>query len=72
MGIRTIDTEKCNGCGNCVKICPQDVLRIEPSVKKPVIKYLRDCQSCFLCEIYCPQGAIYVSPFRERRGVLPW
>ena len=40
--------------------------------KKPFIKYIRDCQACFLCEIDCPVEAIYVSPDRERRVPLPW
>ncbi|MFP3928734.1 MAG: ferredoxin family protein [Desulfobacteraceae bacterium] len=72
MGINWIDTDKCNGCGHCEKICPQDVIRINPETSKAVITYLRDCQSCFLCELECPTGAVSVSPYRERRAVLPW
>jgi len=72
MGIRKIDHAVCNGCGLCVDICPMDVIRIDKETKKPFIKYLRDCQSCFLCEIECPVGAIYVTPDRERRIPLPW
>ncbi len=26
-----IDTEKCNGCGNCVKACPYNVLELVPN-----------------------------------------
>ena len=72
MGIRTIDIEKCNRCGQCVRICPQDVLRINEETRRPVIAYLSDCQSCLLCELYCPQGAILVTPHRERRATMPW
>lgn len=73
MGIRKIDYERCKkGCRLCVDICPEDVLRFDKEEKRPRICYLRDCQSCFLCEIYCPTQAIYVSPFRERRAVMPW
>ena len=25
----TIDTDKCNGCGECVKVCPNEVLMID-------------------------------------------
>lgn len=25
----TVDTDKCNGCGDCVKACPQNVLTVE-------------------------------------------
>lgn len=72
MGIRKIDFSLCTGCGTCVDICPMDVLRINEESERPVIKYLSDCQSCFLCERDCPTGAIYVTPFRERRIPLPW
>lgn len=53
-------------------ICPQDVIRLNTQTEKAVITYLRDCQSCFLCELECPQHSIEVTPFRERRAVLPW
>ncbi len=72
MGIRKIDYEICDGCRVCVKYCPLDVLRFDAEQKKPIIAYLRDCQSCFLCELYCHKNAIEVDPFRERRAVLPW
>lgn len=72
MGIRKIDYQLCNGCGICVDYCPMDVLRMDEKTKRPFIKYLRDCQSCFLCEIDCPVEAIYVTPDRERRIPLPW
>jgi NAD-dependent dihydropyrimidine dehydrogenase PreA subunit len=49
-----------------------DVIRLEKGIKKAMIQYLRDCQSCFLCELECPKKAIRVTPFRERRAVLPW
>lgn len=72
MGIRKIDYDECIGCGECVDSCPMDVIRMEEATGKPVIKYLRDCQSCFACELDCPTEAIYVTPERERRIPLPW
>ena len=72
MGIQRIDVERCNGCKHCVEICPQDVLRFDRMKKKPVIQYLRDCQSCFLCELECPRQAIHVTPYREKRAILAW
>lgn len=72
MGIRKIDYSRCNGCGTCVDLCPMDVLRLDPSTKKAVIKYLRDCMSCFACEEDCPKDAIFVTPDREKRIPLPW
>ncbi len=72
MGIRRIDYQLCDGCGTCVKECPMDVLRMDESLKKPFIKYLRDCQNCFLCERNCTNKAIYVTPYRERRVPSPF
>lgn len=67
MGIRKIDYELCNGCRICFEICPMDVLRWDERSNKPLVRYLRDCQNCFLCERDCPTGAMYVTPVRERR-----
>lgn len=72
MGIRKIDYTLCNGCGICVDNCPMDVLRMDKDTKRPFVKYLGDCMSCFLCERDCPETAIYVTPVRERRIPLPW
>lgn len=72
MGINWIDHEKCNGCGKCDIFCPQDVIRLDQETKKALIQYLGDCQSCFLCEIECPRNAIHVTPYREKRVVMPW
>lgn len=72
MGIRKIDYKLCTGCGTCIDNCPMDVFRMDEKTKKPFIKYLRDCQSCFLCEMDCPAHAMYVTPDRERRIRLPW
>ncbi len=72
MGIRKIDYTLCTGCGTCVDNCPMDVLRMDKDIKKPFVKYLPDCMSCFLCERDCPETAIYVTPVRERRIPLPW
>ena len=72
MGIRKIDNNLCNGCGICIENCPMDVIRKDEKAGKAFISYLSDCQSCLLCETDCPKGAIYVSPDRERRVMLPW
>lgn len=72
MGIRNIDPNRCIGCDVCVDVCPLDVIRLDRQTEKAYIKYLRDCQSCFLCEVECPEDAIRVVAVHERRMVTAW
>ena len=43
------DPDKCVGCQICYKSCFVDVIRWDPEAKKPVFKYVEDCEHCFLC-----------------------
>ena len=73
MTIENIDMETCIGCGECVQSCPMDVIRMDETTKKPVIKYLQDCQTCHLCESFCPvEGTITVSPVKCERPMVGW
>ena len=72
MGVRKIDVGLCNGCGICVECCPMDVFRLNTETKRAFIKYVRDCQSCFLCVRECPEAAIDAVPLFERRMPLSW
>ena len=72
MGIRRIDLDLCNGCGTCVNYCPMDVLRLDKKRKKAYVKYIRDCQGCFLCEVECPRGAIFCRPLFESGITRAW
>jgi ferredoxin/flavodoxin len=47
-------TDKCTGCGLCVKVCPVD--NIELVEKKPVWQH--HCQNCLACYNFCPFRAI--------------
>lgn len=50
----TIDKAKCNGCGNCIDICP--VRAIEITDAKAEVN--GDCMDCGACVEQCPQQAI--------------
>ncbi|MDX2486282.1 MAG: 4Fe-4S binding protein [Gammaproteobacteria bacterium] len=62
----------CIGCGECVKSCPTDVLRLDADTGKAVIKYVADCQICHLCRMYCPVDAITISPEKTIPVVVSW
>jgi len=72
MTIEKIDYDLCTGCGICFQTCPMDVIRIDETSKKPVIKYIDDCMCCDFCEEHCPQHAIYVSPEKHAPLMLSW
>ncbi len=63
----TIDMEKCNLCGDCIKQCPKKVL-VEDS-KKIVFTSKMDCNLCRACEEVCPESAVKVS-HNERNAEL--
>jgi len=44
--------EKCDGCGNCVEVCPFGVL---------IIKNLENCKRCGACMHACPNNAIEIN-----------
>ncbi|MDR1605050.1 MAG: 4Fe-4S binding protein [Gracilibacteraceae bacterium] len=53
-----IDQEKCNSCGKCVEICPEDVLWLEDG--PAWARYPKECWHCGSCVYDCPTGAIEV------------
>ena len=52
-----VDRRRCDGCGECSRVCPQKCIRIVNDV--PRIDYAR-CQSCFCCSETCPKKAMRV------------
>jgi len=66
----TIDTDKCNGCGQCVDICPSDVFEMivdDYDDEIPVVKsdlsnqvgYVCDGMNCgYKCHEACQENAI--------------
>lgn len=53
-----VDPTKCNGCGDCVVICPVGALRVRKKVAVMVDKASCCGESCRICEYHCWQGAI--------------
>ncbi len=54
----SLDSDKCNGCGMCVEVCPHAVFALN-SKKVDIID--RDgCMECGACAVNCPVAAITV------------
>ena len=53
-----LDTESCNGCGMCIKVCPHEVFKLSEG-KADIIN--RDyCMECGACALNCARQAISV------------
>ena len=72
MSIQPIDNDLCTGCGICVETCPMDVIRMNESGTKAVVRYVNDCMLCYMCELDCPEDAIYISPEKKAKHMLSW
>jgi ferredoxin len=62
----TVAAEKCTACSTCVKLCPENNIKIEDGRA-----VLGDrCESCQRCVAFCPNRAIYVpgKPSVQYRG----
>ncbi len=54
-----INDQLCDGCGQCVTICPEQVLVLVDS--RPRLTSVDGCAYCGDCEQVCPPGAIALS-----------
>ncbi|MBT8340264.1 MAG: 4Fe-4S binding protein [Desulfatitalea sp.] len=72
MPIERIDSDKCTGCGNCVRACTVDVIRMDKETNKAVIMYPQECMVCDYCELDCPEDAITVSPEKHSPLLVSW
>jgi NAD-dependent dihydropyrimidine dehydrogenase PreA subunit len=56
-----LDDERCNGCGQCLVVCPHAVFAQDPARGKKVRIVARDhCMECGACARNCASEAITV------------
>ncbi len=65
MKVKTrIDLEKCDACGNCVRVCPIDCWEV-PLGQKARFSGEDRCMLCYFCETECPALAIKLEKMEE-------
>ncbi|MCK9531617.1 MAG: adenylyl-sulfate reductase subunit beta [Gammaproteobacteria bacterium] len=59
------DMTRCDGCGECVDICPSDIMHIDPVYRRSYNVEPNFCWECYSCVKYCPQHAIDVRGYAD-------
>ena len=59
MYIVTVNTDTCEGCSECVNVCPTAILSLEDE-KATVSGDPNDCVGCESCVSVCTSGSITV------------
>lgn len=72
MGVKSLNTELCDGCGVCIEDCPTDVFKIDTASGKAYVAYPGDCVECLLCEKTCPPKAIKISLAAAEKLFFPY
>ncbi len=53
-----LETARCTFAGDCVQVCPAEVLRLDGSLRKAVIARPEACLQCGACIVQCPADAL--------------
>ena len=56
---------RCDGCGECVDICPSDIMHIDRTYRRAYNIEPNFCCECYSCVKACPQHAIDVRGYAD-------
>lgn len=59
-GARTVDPEKCDGCGRCISACPWQAIAQNPETGIAI-----KCITCGSCVEACPTGALAIAEWTD-------
>ncbi|WP_189436428.1 ferredoxin-type protein NapF [Pseudovibrio japonicus] len=60
-------SEACTGCGDCISVCPEKILRISERSRLAVVDFGKgSCSFCGACVDACKEGALV------KTGKAPW
>src|SRR3990172_1623481 len=59
------DMTRCDGCGDCVDICPSDIMHIDPVYRRSYNIEPNFCWECYSCVKACQQHAIDVRGYAD-------
>ena len=77
---------RCDGCGQCVDICPSDIMHIDKGLRRAYNIEPSMCWECYSCVKACPHNAIDVRGYAdfaplghsvrvnrdEEKGIISW
>ncbi len=56
---------RCDGCGECVDICPSDIMHIDKTLRRAYNIEPNMCWECYSCVKACPHHAIDVRGYAD-------
>ena len=62
---RSVDEDKCIGCGQCVPACPWGAINVSQDSGKAF-----KCINCGVCAEGCPHGALRLIPWQDVRDAM--
>lgn len=69
-GFLSVEADKCEGCGDCVVVCPMFLWKLEGGKAKVAECYEASCLECGACWQVCESGAIAFDFPEGGKGII--